>query len=416
MIRYFTRISVMIIFLLFLSSVANSAEKGCPLLSDDMVCGVGSCQYIPTIISTGRDTALGEVIFEMDAETPTGDNQLLGVEFDGTYFYVTGGAGGADPNKVYVIDTLGNMVLAVDQPDLLGYWGWRDLCWDGAYTGTDRIDTLYGSCDQYVHKFGISFADSTLQHYGSFPGPCHPLNRALAYMEDSSWFFTNSGADSNYNYKFSKTNAHIDSSWNRYYFMYGAAYDTDVLEGGFVWWHSQNATTIPFYCLIEQMDAISMDFTGVVFNFSPTIIASGIAGGLCFYEGFRGMDVLFALVQGNPVDIIVGIFVRQHIPGIAGESNIQDANTSGLISCFPNPARGHTAITYNAEVAADVSLQIYDKTGCLVKTLVDDRQIGAKTAYWDGDDVQGRRLPGGVYFIRFETQEHRDTDKIILLR
>ncbi len=192
-----------------------------------------------TYIRTHRDTSLGDVIFEMDVETPTGDNQLLGVEFDGTYFYVTGGAGGADPNKVYVIDTAGNVVLALDQPDIPDYWGWRDLAWDRVYTGADRIDTLYGSCGQVVHKFGINFMDSTLDHYGSFYGPCYPLNRALAFMEDSAWFFTSNGEDSNYNYKFSKTNTRIDSCFNNLY-VYGAAYDNDPLEGGTVWWHSQD--------------------------------------------------------------------------------------------------------------------------------------------------------------------------------
>ena len=406
----------MIIFLLYLTFITSWVENDSVIPSNDKIHDATSGQEIPAIVNTRRDTALGDVIFEMDVETPTNDNQLLGVEFDGTYFYVTGGAAGSDPNKVYVIDTIGNVILALDQPDIPDYWGWRDLAWDGVYTGADRIDTLYGSCGQLVHKFGISFSDSTLDHYGSFLGPCYPLNRALAYMEDSAWFFTSNGQDSNYNYKFSKTNSHIDSSFNNF-FMYGAAYDTDILEGGYVWWHSQNATTTPFYCLVEQMDAISMNFTGVVVNFSPTIVVSGIAGGLCFSEGFRGMDVLFALVQGNPSDIIVGLFVRYHMPGIAEESSVQDINTSGTAFCFPNPTKGRTAISYTTVAAAQVVLQIYDKTGYLVKTLVDDESnIGSETVHWDGRDSQGRKLPSGVYFVRFETQKHKETDKIILLR
>jgi hypothetical protein len=366
--------------------------------------------------SAGRDTSLGDVIFEMDVETPTGDNQLLGIEFDGARFYVTGGAGGADPNKVYVIDTLGNVLLALDQPDFLDYWGWRDLAWDGVYADTDRIDTLYGSCGQSVHKFGISFVDSVLTDYGSFPGPCFPLNRALAYKEDSAWFFSNSGADSNYSYKFSKTNAHIDSSWNSHYFMYGAAYDNDIQGGGYVWWHSQNTTTTPFLCLIEQMDAITMNFTGVVFDYLPTTVVSGIAGGLCFYEGFRGMDVLFALVQGNPVDLIVGIFVRNHIPGVAEESSMKRISASGLTSCSPNPSRGATIISYVTATSGYVLLEIYDKTGRLINTLVDSAsESGAGVVIWKGEDNKGKRLPSGVYFVRFETQRHRETAKIILL-
>lgn len=421
MIRSSNQINMMIIFLLYLASTTARAEGDFVIPSEDKIRSTTGHQQVHSIINTPGDTALGDVIFELDVSTPTNDNQLLGVEFDGTYFYVTGGAGGFDPNKVYVIDTLGNVVLVLDQPDIPDYWGWRDLTWDGVYTGVDRIDTLYGSCGQMVHKFGISFADSTLDHYGSFSGPCYPLNRALAYMEDSAWFFTSTGQastayDSCYNYKFSKADTYIDSVLN-YYHMYGAAYDSDILEGGYVWWHSQDYLGSPFYCLIEQMDAISMNFTGLIFDIVPTTINSGIAGGLCFYEGFRDMDVLFALVQGNPVDIIVGIFVRYHVPGIAEEPGVQKLRTSGITSCAPNPTRRCAVISYATTTPGKVSLNLYDKTGQLVKTLVNESEpAGTKHICWDGVDNRKTAVPSGVYFLRFETKECKETEKIILSR
>ena len=406
----------MIALLVIFTYIFAWSEIDPNLPADEWILGVSHDAEIPAFIETGRDTALGDVIFEMDVETPTGDNQLLGIEFDGTYFYVTGGNGGADPNKVYVIDTTGNVILDLDQPDIPDYWGWRDLAWDRVYAGADRIDTLYGSCGQVVHKFGINFVDSTLEHYGSFYGPCYPVNRALAYMEDSAWFFTSNGEDSNYNYKFSKTNTRIDSSFNNLY-MYGAAYDNDLLEGGIVWWHSQEYTPTPFYCYVVGMDVFSMNPTGVSFYVVPTIISSGLAGGLCFYEGFRGMDVLFALVQGNPSDIIVGLFLRYHTPGIAEESNIKASPERSILSISPNPVRDHVVISYTALVPGSVSLCLYDKSGCLVRTLVNGVSIsGVNTVNWDGKDEGGKDLPGGVYFLQVWTQRYQGTAKIILLR
>jgi hypothetical protein len=404
---------MMVMLLLLLTPLAALAVNNSVTPAHDMIYDATSGQRRPAVQDAPGDTSIGYVVFEMDVETPTGDNQLLGVEFDGTYFYVTGGAGGADPNKVYVIDTAGNVMFTLDQPDSTDYWGWRDLCWDGTYAGPDRIDTLYGSYDTRVHKFGIDFEHNNMNMYGTFQGPYHIINRALAYKADSMWFFSGDAHDSCY--KFSKTNHNIQTIPNDYY-MYGAAYDTDAFEGGWVWWHSQDSTTTPFHCLIEQMDAISMNFTGLVFNFAPTIITSGIAGGLCFYEGFRGMDVLFALVQGNPVDMIVGIFVRQDMPGITGESNVEDAREFRLLSCVPNPTKGNAFISYKVESAGDVLLQIYDKTGCVVRKLVDGIEAGSGTAYWNGDDTQGRRLSSGVYFVGLETQGHREIEKIVLLK
>jgi hypothetical protein len=362
------------------------------------------------------DTVLGDVIFEMDVQTPTGDNQLLGIEFDGTHFYVTGGNGGWEPNKVYVIDTLGNVILVLDQPDIPDYWGWRDLVWDGVYTGSDGIDTLYGSCGTMVHKFGIRFADSTLIHYGFFLGPAYPLNRALAFMEDSAWFFTSSGDTSDCNYKFSKASTYIDSCQSSW-FMYGAAYDCDVSEGGYVWWHSQDSSGTPFYCLIEQMDAFSMDFTNVVFSYVPSTITSGLAGGLCFYEGFRGMDVLFALVQGNPTDIIVGIFIRHHQTGITEEPRYMCPLMYTGVTCSPNPLRDQGKLVYCTPETGRVLLRIYNRTGCLVRMLVDENEVaGTKVVYWDGKDMSGGTLPNGIYFATLETLQHRETAKIVLLR
>ena len=412
--------TMIVLLLLFLASTISWAENNVPPLSNERIYHTYTYKQITINKNTSIDTSLGDVIFEMDVETPTNDNQILGVEFDGTYFYLTGGASGAHPNKVYVVDTLGNLVLALDQPEhIIDYWGWRDLTWDGIYAGADRIDTLYGSVDNSVDKFGIDLMDSTLDYYESFLGP-RALNRALAYKEDSAWFFTGSSTDSCY--KFSKTNHNIQAIDN-YYHIYGAAYDTDVSEGDNIWWHSQDSTTTPFLCLIEQMDANDMEFTGVVFAYVPTIIDNGLAGGLCFYEDFRGMDVLFALVQGDPVDIIVGIFVRFHTSGIAYESAVQKLNVSGFTSPISNPIKGHAAISYTTTKSSKVSLKIYDNIGRFIRTLVDKNEpAGTKTVYWDGKDNQRKKLPSGVYFIRFvvdtvgETQDYKDIKKVILLR
>jgi hypothetical protein len=239
--------TMIVLLLLFLVSTISWAKNDVIPQSNERIYHTYTYKQITINKNTSIDTSLGDVIFEMDVETPTNDNQILGVEFDGTYFYLTGGASGGYPNKVYVIDTLGNLVMALDQPLMGTYWGWRDLAWDGIYAGADRIDTLYGSLGDSIDKFGINLMDSTLDYYGSFFGPLWPLNRALAYKNDSAWFFTGSSTDSCY--KFSKTQVFIQAVDN-YYHIYGAAYDTDVSEGDYIWWHSQDSTTTPFLCLI----------------------------------------------------------------------------------------------------------------------------------------------------------------------
>ncbi|TES91089.1 MAG: hypothetical protein E3J87_08550, partial [Candidatus Cloacimonadota bacterium] len=267
-------------------------------------------EYPPndTLSKSVHTYQLGDIIYELDIETPCVDNQLLGVEYDGTYFYVTGGNTGVDPNKVYVIDTLGNLIWTFDQPVWSIGWGWRDLAWDNVYAGADRVDTLYGSADNFADAFGIDLIGGFLTNYASYLGPENP-NRALAWMDDNLWFYTaNFGSPC---YWFDKSNPLIGSVANTWA-MYGSAYDTDATDGGWIWWHSQDDPGTGWLGQIEQYDPSTQTFTGLNFGYNPTITIPNVAGGLSFYEGFRNCDVLFALVQGTP-DAIVCIFVRQDV-------------------------------------------------------------------------------------------------------
>jgi len=249
----------------------------CTMLSGDQDPSNDCC-------SSGPQTVLqmGDIVFEMDVETPTGDNQCLGVEFDGVYFYVTGGNSGSDPNKVYVLDTLGTLIWTMDQPAHSTGWGWRDIAWDDVYAGADRIDTLYASVNSNVDAFGIDLTTGTLTWYGSYTGQQFP-NRALAWMDDSAWFWTANWASSVYWFDKFGNSGSASNTWS----MYGAAYDTDSIYGGWVWWHSQDDAGFGWLGQIEQFDPFTMAFTGFNFGYMPTITVPSAAGGLCFYEGFR---------------------------------------------------------------------------------------------------------------------------------
>ncbi len=248
---------------------------------------------------------LGDIVFELDVSTPSGDPYLLGVEFDGEYFYVTG-AYYFVYALVHVFTADGTYLGAFYQmPWCHGSWGWRDLADDA--DGHHNASMTY-----YVDQFDIDVPYS-LTFTGSFPGPCG-VQRAMAYDPENDVYFT--GDFSDYVFKWNKDWSVLEYNTNPdLWAMYGAAYDTDYDEGGWVWWHSQDGP-YPAYLQVEQMDAATMTFTGLNFNYVPllqTWTSYAVAGGACFYEGWDGYDVLFTLVQGDP-DEIVGIIVRRHIP------------------------------------------------------------------------------------------------------
>uniref|UniRef100_A0A7V3RIM3 T9SS type A sorting domain-containing protein n=1 Tax=candidate division WOR-3 bacterium TaxID=2052148 RepID=A0A7V3RIM3_UNCW3 len=89
---------------------------------------------------------------------------------------------------------------------------------------------------------------------------------------------------------------------------------------------------------------------------------------------------------------------------------------------YPNPFGNHLEIKFQIPeqgVASSqksvVSLKIYDATGRLVRCLALDAKRLAPVV-WDGTDDSGRKLPAGIYFIRVESDEFKETEKVILLR
>ena len=93
-----------------------------------------------------------------------------------------------------------------------------------------------------------------------------------------------------------------------------------------------------------------------------------------------------------------------------------------LLQNFPNPFNPETWIPYQLEKSADVTLQIYDTVGSIVRTL----DLGFKgqgfymtrttAAYWDGRNNMGEQVASGVYFYSLQTPDFSATRKMLILK
>ena len=85
---------------------------------------------------------------------------------------------------------------------------------------------------------------------------------------------------------------------------------------------------------------------------------------------------------------------------------------------YPNPFNPNTTIEFGiAEKATDVSIKIYDITGRLVHTLVDERMIpGRYTITWDGLTQNGVRAASGIYIYRMIAGQFVESRKMLLLK
>jgi hypothetical protein len=75
-----------------------------------------------------------------------------------------------------------------------------------------------------------------------------------------------------------------------------------------------------------------------------------------------------------------------------------------------NPlVKGNAVVSFGLSKSDRVTLKVYDVTGRLVRTLLDNQafQAGNWDITWDGSDNVGRQVPRGVYFSSFETAAGR---------
>jgi hypothetical protein len=88
-----------------------------------------------------------------------------------------------------------------------------------------------------------------------------------------------------------------------------------------------------------------------------------------------------------------------------------------LMPCHPNPSSGAVVIKYALHKPGAVSLNVYDICGRRVNTLDQgQKQSGAYSLTWKGDDSQGRMMPAGVYFYQLNFEGTSLTQRMVLLR
>ncbi len=89
---------------------------------------------------------------------------------------------------------------------------------------------------------------------------------------------------------------------------------------------------------------------------------------------------------------------------------------------YPNPFNPTTTIPFAVTQSGVVTLAIYDNTGRLVKTLINEPlQPGEYTVQWDGRNSSGQAVASGVYLVRLTAQPAQGatmvrTRKIILMK
>jgi len=84
---------------------------------------------------------------------------------------------------------------------------------------------------------------------------------------------------------------------------------------------------------------------------------------------------------------------------------------------YPNPFNPTTLIRYDLPVNEHVSINIYDLTGKIVKSLVNTNQdAGYRSINWNATNEVGQPVSAGMYIYTIQAGEFRQTKNMVLLK
>jgi hypothetical protein len=87
-----------------------------------------------------------------------------------------------------------------------------------------------------------------------------------------------------------------------------------------------------------------------------------------------------------------------------------------LAPARPAPFRASTTFGFDLAAAGDATLEVFDVRGARVRTLASGAHPAGHTdVTWHGDDAAGRRVPAGVYLVRFTAGAFRASERILRL-
>jgi len=138
----------------------------------------------------------------------------------------------------------------------------------------------------------------------------------------------------------------------------------------------------------------------------------------------RGQNLATEIIGSTDIDgddRIINVIVdigADEVSGIVSAENVDSQCDQPILFCaFPNPFADQTAIRYRVEKRGVASLQIFNISGQLVKTLVSNtNSAGSYQQTWDGANESGEKVGPGVYFYCLTVGDAAQTRKMALIR
>jgi len=155
-----------------------------------------------------------------------------------------------------------------------------------------------------------------------------------------------------------------------------------------------------------------------VASFAAPLSGFGGGTGIVFASGFLASqsDSSFSLILATPSGYSVSLPATPTALSTIAD-NVVSPSVFRLKQNYPNPFNPSTLIDFEVFESSNVSLNVYDLSGRLVKNLLSGNlNRGAYTIEWIGKNTTGISLAARVYFYSLSSGESTITKKMSLLK
>lgn len=103
-----------------------------------------------------------------------------------------------------------------------------------------------------------------------------------------------------------------------------------------------------------------------------------------------------------------------------GEEDVAQTAQESLkfaLTRVASPCTDAARISYSVASSCKVSIKIFDASGRLIASLVDDEQpAGSYDVMWNASDESGRKVNAGVYFVRMDAGSFSAATKLVVVK
>ncbi len=194
--------------------------------------------------------------------------------------------------------------------------------------------------------------------------------------------------------------------------------------------HSEPANVTVVLPALTDVTAESQD---------PNVIVSwGIPAsrGIVSYKVYRNSELIAEDVMSSPyedLNVLTGNYTYNVVVVYDGNwesamsnnafvahtdlSNLPKPEETKLTGNYPNPFNPTTTISFSTKESGNVSINIYNMKGQLVKTLVNENLEAAyHNVVWNGKDNSNKVVSSGLYFYKMRSNNYTATKKMILMK